>query len=71
MPAWLLSRAGAPDPVGIAAVVAIDVAVNSFDALKGKSGSAQRALMDARLKEVCRRHRRARNTFAGIHRRQS
>lgn len=69
MHAWLLSKVGCPDPDGIVALTAIDVAVSAFDARrKGNRGSA-RSLLDARLKEVCRRHRRAREAYAAIHRR--
>lgn len=68
MHGWLLLRAGMADPEGVIALVAIDVALSAFDARRGGSRSRGQALLDARLKEVCRRHRRAREAFATVHR---
>lgn len=67
----MLARAGEPDPAGIlvaVVVVAIDLAVSASDARRRGSSSAPKALMDARHKEGCRRHRRARVVVAEVHR---
>lgn len=55
--------AGDPDLAGIRAAVANDVALAAFDTLRAGSRHSPQALMDARLKEACRRHRRARQAF--------
>lgn len=64
MHAWLIERVGRPDPEGIVALVAIDVAVSTLDARRRGNSSPVHDLLDARLKEVSRRHRRARDAFA-------
>lgn len=56
MHAWLLGRVGSPDPEGILALTAIDVAFSAFDARCTGSHNSVRNLLDAMLKQVCRRH---------------
>lgn len=63
MHAWLLRRVGSPNHTGIVALGAI----GAFDARRRGSRSSARSLMDARLKEACRRHRRAREAFVAVH----
>lgn len=64
----LLVRAVMADLEGVIALVAVDVALSAFDARCRGSNSSGRALLDARIKEACRRHRRAREEFAAVHR---
>lgn len=58
MYAWIMPRAGEANPVGMKALVAIDMALQAFHAKRRGSRALVRQLMDACLKEVCRRDRR-------------
>lgn len=62
---WLLRRVGMADPMGVMPPVAIDAALNAFDAERGGSQASGPSLIDARVKEACRLHRRARDATDG------
>lgn len=62
--AWLLARAALRIRMGIAAVVATNVAVNAFNALQGGLTGTPWSLGYSRLMEVCRSYRCAREAFA-------
>lgn len=65
MQGWLIQLTGELDPVGIRAAVANDVPLVAFDTFRAGSRHSPVALMDDRLKEAFRRHRRARAAYTG------
>lgn len=64
MQGWLIRVSWEPDPLGIHAATAIDIGLATFDTLCAGSRLRPRVLMDARLKKVCRHHKRARAAFS-------
>lgn len=58
---WMLLALGGGEASALKMAAAIDCASCAFDARRGGKSCAARQLLDARLNELCRRHRRLRN----------
>lgn len=63
MNSWLLGNLGGPERAAVRVAIACDVALSTFDSLRGGSHADPRQLLDARLKELRRRHKLVRDSL--------